>query len=261
LIEVESTTRHILCLSGGKDSAALAIHLKDTIPDIEYAFMDTDKELPETYEYLSRLEAFLGKPIVRLNDDRGFDHWLEVFGGYLPSAQNRWCTRQLKIKPFERYVGSDRVISYIGLRADEDREGYISGKGRISPRYPFRTDGIVKADVFRIREESGVGVPDYYKWRSRSGCFFCFYQRKSEWIGLLDRHPDLFERAAQYEKTRGEKSYTWCQNESLRQLALRREKIDTRQSQNENVANNTLSSIFGEPDDEDVNPGCFICNL
>lgn len=73
-------TRQIVCLSGGKDSTALAISLRDRVPDLEYVFMDTDMELAETYEHLSRLEAYLGAPIVRLNAERGFDHWLEVQG-------------------------------------------------------------------------------------------------------------------------------------------------------------------------------------
>ena len=42
---------------------------------------------------------------------------------------------------------------------------------------------------------SGLGVPDYYKWRSRSGCTFCFFQRKIEWVRLKEHHPDAFERA------------------------------------------------------------------
>jgi len=57
--------RHILGLSGGKDSTALAIYMKDRVPQMEYVFCDTDKELTETYEYLNRVEAFLGKRIVR----------------------------------------------------------------------------------------------------------------------------------------------------------------------------------------------------
>ena len=52
--------RHILSLSGGKDSAALAIYMRDRVPEMEYIFHDTEKELPETYEYLLRLEAILG---------------------------------------------------------------------------------------------------------------------------------------------------------------------------------------------------------
>ena len=73
--------RHILGLSGGKDSSALAIYMRDKVPEMEYAFCDTGKELPETYEFLDRLEAFLGKKVERLNAERDFDHWL---------AMHRW---------------------------------------------------------------------------------------------------------------------------------------------------------------------------
>jgi hypothetical protein len=75
-------------MSGGKDSTALALYMRDRVADMEYVFCDTDKELRETYEYLSRVEAFLGKKIVRLNARAGFDHWLDVFGGYLPFPTN-----------------------------------------------------------------------------------------------------------------------------------------------------------------------------
>ena len=171
-------TRHILSLSGGKDSAALAVYMRDREPDMEYVFCDTDKELNETYEFLSRIEAYLGRRVERLNAARGFDHWLNVYGGYLPSPRMRWCTRQLKLLPFEQYVGDDDVVSYVGIRADEPREGYVSTKPNIRPRYPFKEDGITDQDVLRILEESGLGLPDYYKWRTRSGCYFCFFQRQ-----------------------------------------------------------------------------------
>ena len=64
--------RHILGVSGGKDSSALAVYLRNKVPQMEYAFCDTGKELPETYEFLDRLEAFLGKKIERLNANRRF---------------------------------------------------------------------------------------------------------------------------------------------------------------------------------------------
>lgn len=215
----EGRTRHILSLSGGKDSTALAIYLRDRVPDLEYAFCDTEKELPETYEYLDRLEAFLGKPIVRLrHDGRGFDHHLILRNGYLPSPRIRWCTQELKIKPYEAYVGGDPIVSYIGIRADEDREGYISRKRNIVPAYPFKEDGITKPDVFRILESSGLGLPDYYRWRSRSGCYFCFFQQRIEWVGLLENHPDLFEKAKEYERC-GDQGFTWVQSESLEELS------------------------------------------
>ena len=159
----EAPVRHILGLSGGKDGTALAIHMRKTRPllDMEYVFCDTAKELTETYEYLNRVEAFLGKKIIRLNAKAGFDHWHKVFNGYLPSPQVRWCTKLLKLKPFEEYVGEGNVVSYVGIRADEDREGYISHKPNIKPVFPFKEDGIDYAGVMRILDESGIGLPPY----------------------------------------------------------------------------------------------------
>lgn len=213
-----SNTRHILGLSGGKDSTALAVYMRDRVPEMEYVFTDTLKELPETYEYLDRLEAYLGKTIVRLNAERGFDHWLEIYGGMLPSSQARWCTRMLKLKPFEDYVADDPVISYVAIRADEDRSGYISKKPNIRAVFPFVEDGLIKQDVLRVLEEAGLGLPSYYEWRSRSGCYFCFFQRKSEWVGLREKHPDLFEKAKEYEKfnTDTGEHYTWSEMRACR---------------------------------------------
>ena len=84
--------RHILGLSGGKDSAALAVLMHKRVPEMEYFFCDTHKELDETYEYLERLKARLGIKITYLSAERGFDHWLDIYGGLLPSTKMRWCT-------------------------------------------------------------------------------------------------------------------------------------------------------------------------
>ena len=97
---------HVLGLSGGRDSAALAVYMRQNHPelDIDYFFTDTGKELPEVYEFLVKLEGFLGKPILRLNPDRDFDFWLKQYNNFLPSAQTRWCTRKLKLRPFEQWI-------------------------------------------------------------------------------------------------------------------------------------------------------------
>ena len=175
--------RHVLGLSGGKDSSALAIYMRDRVPEMEYFFTDTGAELPETYEYLDRLEGFLGKPIARLSAERDFDHLLRyMHNNFLPSPNTRWCTRELKIERFERWVGEDLVMSYIGIIADEPREGY-EGKPNITPVFPFKEAGLVKADIQRILNESGLGVPSYYEWRSRSGCYFCFFGSSRTRVG------------------------------------------------------------------------------
>lgn len=287
-----SSTRHIVAFSGGKDSSALAIYLHDParwrrilgktgLPDraplegAEYVFCDTGAELEETYEYLGLLEAYLGRPITRLSaesppGETPFDHHLQMFGGLLPSSQMRWCTRKLKLEPYERHIGDEPVISYVGIRADEDREGYISTKPNIRAVFPFKEDGIVKADVYRILTESGVNVPEYYSWRSRSGCYFCFYQRKSEWVGLKENHPDLFEKAKAYEKTDGPERFTWSDVESLDELAaparvadIKRKVVERSERVKARRPNVTLMEQFFDEvrDAEDDNVGCGICHL
>ncbi|HDV1527912.1 TPA: hypothetical protein RHW21_004690 [Escherichia coli] len=194
--------------------------------DIEYFFTDTGKELPEVYEFLGKLEGFLGKKIKYLNPDRDFDFWLKEYNHFLPSPQTRWCTRQLKLRPFELWVrpmlaSGDTVTSYVAIRADEEyREGYASKHKNLKIALPFRENGIDKAAVGEILEASGVGWPEYYKWRSRSGCTFCFFQQKIEWARLKEHHPDAFEEAKAYEKNAMDHGspFTWTQGESLSEL-------------------------------------------
>jgi 3'-phosphoadenosine 5'-phosphosulfate sulfotransferase (PAPS reductase)/FAD synthetase len=261
--------RHIVSLSGGKDSTALAIYLRDKIPQLEYVFCDTHKELPETYEYLDRLEAYLQKPITRLNAQRGFDHWLEMYRGMLPSSRVRWCTRKLKIEPFEVFVGNDQVWSYIGIRADEERSGYISTKPNIQPVYPYKEHGLVLEDVERILDESGIGKPSYYEWRQRSGCYFCFYQRRHEWIGLMERHPDLFEKSKAYESERGGEHFYWSERERLTDLEnpdriakIKQEHVIRLEEERRRRPDRPLIDLIGaalDADDDAV--GCDICHL
>lgn len=230
---LEKPVKHVLGLSGGKDSAALAVYMRDHYPDldIEYFFTDTGKELPEVMDYLNQLESYLGKPILRLGSDKDFDYWLKEYNHFLPSGHQRWCTVQMKLVPFEKWVKpfldeGYEIISYVGIRADEPwREGYVPTQKFLTTKMPFAEDGLVKEDIINILEGTGLGLPKYYEWRSRSGCTFCFYQRKIEWVRLMERHPDKFEEAKSYEKqlnddksTNGETYYWMGKNTPLTTL-------------------------------------------
>lgn len=235
---------------------------------MEYFFCDTGKELPETYEYLERIKTRLDITITYLESERGFDHWFDVYGGVLPSPKMRWCTVQMKIKPLEKWVGDDEAISYIGIRADENRDGYISTKPNIKPVFPFKERGMVKEDILRLLEESGIGLPDYYRWRSRSGCFFCFFQRKYEWVMLAEEHPDLFAQAVRYEQEHSDgRTYTWTQGETLLELLQRREQIiaDHRkllEKENKQNSRRSLAEVLEDIfDDQDETKPCLACYL
>ena len=204
---------HILSLSGGKDSTALAFFMKENMPEIfentELVFCDTECELPETYDYLNKIEVFLGKKITRIKPEKSFEHLMITYG-YLPSPIHRWCTVELKTKPFKQFVhkkikSCGGVIKlYIGIRYDELRRAEYNkyGDSSIKEVYPFVNNLITHEDVMEILDKFGIGLPDYYKWSKRSGCYFCPYQSKMTWLKLYEHHPYLFFRAKAFEDSR-----------------------------------------------------------
>lgn len=263
--------RHILALSGGKDSSALAVYLRDKVPQLEYVFCDTGVELEETHEYLTKLESFLNIKIHTISATKGFDFYLNMFSGVLPDANTRWCTRMLKIKPYEKFIGDDSVVSYVGIRADEPhRQGYISGKPGVTTVFPFAEDGLVKSDIYRILEDCGLGLPSYYQWRSRSGCYFCFFQQKREWVGLLENHRELFNQAQAYEKIdpdTGER-FTWMQDESLEELrmpervaAIKAEYERRMQREAQRFVSNQRLCDMWDDEEEGQNLACLVCHI
>ncbi len=202
---------HILSLSGGKDSTALAFFIKDNMPEVfeqmEMVFADTEHELPETYDYLNKIEMFLNKPIVKIKPYKSFDHIYSVYN-QLPSVTNRWCTVELKTKPFRKYIydmmkekGEAPVMLYIGIRADEANRALTANTtdNYINEKHPFIEHGIAKQDVEKILSNAGIGMPAYYKWSGRSGCYFCMFQSKNTWLNLYQHHPDLYFKAMSYE--------------------------------------------------------------
>lgn len=274
--------RHILGLSGGRDSAALAVYMRQYHPElsIEYFFTDTGKELPEVDKFLDKLEGFLGRHIQRLNPDRDFDFWLKEYENFLPSPRTRWCTRQLKLRPLELWLRQDLergtiIHSYVAIRADEpSREGYQATHPNMRVHLPLRDAGIDRAGVLEILERSEVGEPEYYRWRSRSGCTFCFFQQKIEWVRLAEQHPDQFAEAVDYEKTalRDGSPFTWSQGESLTELITpkrveqikadyekRRERLRRNRRVNPLSANviETIDDVYGI---DEGSASCVVCH-
>ncbi|WP_440697550.1 phosphoadenosine phosphosulfate reductase family protein [Candidatus Pelagibacter sp. HIMB1709] len=223
-----SKTKHILGLSGGKDSAALAVHMNNKYPDldIEYFFTDTGYELEETYDFLNKLKTRLDKPIHYINPRNSFDYYLKKYNNFLPSQTARWCTIEMKLKSMETWLKpaldeGQEIITYVGIRYDErGRVGYKPTNDLIKAKFPFIEDCIDKEGVIEILESSGLGLPDYYKWRSRSGCTFCFFQKRSEWIGLKENHPKAWEHAKSLEKqaTENASAFTWIKDMPLTEL-------------------------------------------
>jgi len=142
------------------------------------------------------------------------------------------------------------------------------------PVYPFQDDGLARADIIRILDESGLGLPPYMGWgRSRSGCYFCFYQQKIEWVRLFETYPEYFALAMEYEEKTvqiGEQFY-WCKNEPLRELckperirAIKNNWERTEARRRATRRNLTLVETLGglvAEDDPHLRDGCLVCSL
>lgn len=199
---------YMIPCSGGADSTALAILMHLEFPEVDFRlfFSDTRADEIEIYETLDKLEAYLGKKIHSFVPEKGLYELIDEYNGFLPSSRDRYCTKELKLVPYEHFMGGIKPIfggkiwSFVGIRADEPfRSGLISHDDDIITELPFKPWGIIREDVFRILDET-IGIPRYYQRRTRSGCFSCWGMRRTESIGLLEAHPIEFYRAGSYEK-------------------------------------------------------------
>lgn len=226
-------TKHLIPISG-KDSLATAIVQTVRAPrNYSFIFNDTGSEYPEVYAWLQKVEDIMGWQIEKTNVT--IEEKIHSRNGFLPSHQQRWCTKDCKIKPTDKYLKNAPTYAYYGLRADENRMGLIpSSKNNLIPVYPLRELGITLPMVWVICESKGLLPPDFtwerlksrvleelpeHKWlrdlqvweqrqlfsgRTRANCFHCFYQRLYEWTWCYEVHPELFEKARSYES-----GFTW----------------------------------------------------
>lgn len=193
-----STARHVVGLSGGKDSTALAMWLVENEPrDYEFICNETGDELPEMLEHWAKLERVLGKPLIRVRHNRNLDQLCEDQNA-LPNWRQRWCTRILKIEPTIRYMEAlpDDSVLYVGLRADEEARPGIFSEDLIV-RFPLREQGWTEADVYAYLDKQGMCIPE------RTDCGKCFYQRLDEWQTLYFKHPERYAEGVALEKKTG----------------------------------------------------------
>lgn len=190
--------KHVIALSGGKDSTALALRLLEIEPrDYDFIGNWTGNELPEFFLHLRKLESIIGKEIIPVR------HSTDLYGvidqeKMLPSFRARFCTRILKIEPTIAYLEAlpEDAILYVGLRADEELRRGLFGE-EINVRFPMREWGWNESDVWKYLDSKAICIP------KRTDCAVCPYQRLEEWKDLWLNHPEAYAKGVEYEKKYG----------------------------------------------------------
>lgn len=185
------SSKHVVALSGGKDSTAMALRLAEVEPrDYVYVITPTGNELPEMIAHWLKLSKMLGAPLTPI-PTRSLQGLIRDQRA-LPNHAQRWCTRMIKLDPYYAWLRSQGdVVSYVGLRADEEgRPGMIfPSTGTIVSDFPMQRWGWKVDDVRGYLSERGVTVPD------RTDCAACFWQKIGEWFLLWRDHPDQYAEA------------------------------------------------------------------
>lgn len=179
---------HIVAISGGKDSTAMALGLVAQEPrPYQFVITPTGRELPEMKAHWTRLEVLLGAKLIippgptLLNKIKQYEA--------LPNWRMRWCTREVKIEPFIAYVAAQApAVAYVGIRADEvigdaPREGTDwKGVAGVSQDFPLVRWGWGLAQVQHFLQARDIVIP------RRTDCDICFFQRLIEWYEFWLNH-------------------------------------------------------------------------
>lgn len=186
---------HVVALSGGKDSTAMALRLNELEPrNYLYVCTPTGDELPEMFDHWKRLSLLLGSQIIPVMGGT-LNGMIETYQA-LPNWRQRWCTTGLKIKPFAAWLMKqsttyDKIVSYVGLRADEEERvgGDYSKVPNVEMRFPMREWGWGLKDVCGYLQSKEIEIP------RRTDCARCFFQTLGEWWELWKTHPEIYAHA------------------------------------------------------------------
>lgn len=197
----------VVSMSGGKDSTATSLALREAGVAARYVFADTGWEAPETYAHLDELRKHFGH-IEVVGVDGGMVAKIRARAGF-PARMQRWCTRELKIKPLRAFhdaliEGGADTVCVVGVRGQES-----AARARMLPWEDDDQWGgwtwrpliaWTIEDVLAIHHRHGVPVNTLYlRGHDRVGCYPCIFSRKEE-VALIAKHaPERIDQIRELE--------------------------------------------------------------
>lgn len=189
--------KHYLSSGMGVNSVALHLLMLREGYDFEAVFVNHGGDWPETYAYLETFQKYLAaeghRPITILYPDVNtvekkrfssiYDYY--VFKKLIPIRASRQCTDRFKIKVVNKYI-EPPCFMHVGIDNDESHRAVISSEKGIEKRYLLVENSIGRDGCKKIITSAGLPVP------MKSGCYFCPFQKRSQYKELRRKHPDLF---------------------------------------------------------------------
>lgn len=195
----ETRKTQVLSFGAGVNSTAiLALFIKGAIELDLVIFADTGGEHPLTYKYIEEtvkpLLERLNLPLVIVQSKLGslYDHFF--LKRLIPTCHFRQCTVKFKIRPLKRYLKARFGKDYTTILGIDSGEKRRVPKKREGFSFPLVERGITRRGCVKLIEKAGLPIP------RKSGCFFCPFMSKRNWLDLLREYPHLFDKAQALEE-------------------------------------------------------------
>ena len=200
----------IVSVSGGKDSTATCLLLREAGIPFQAIHMDTGWEHEMTEAYVREYLPGIIGPIRILKSKRGGMEDLIKKKGMFPSRLRRFCTRELKVFPFQAHLkeiqakGED-PISVVGIRAGESKSRKkLSEWDHITKGADYEIWRPIirfsEPDVIALHQRHGIKPnPLYLKGATRVGCWPCIFARKKEIRLISEIDPARIDRIERLE--------------------------------------------------------------
>ncbi len=201
-------TRSVVCsVSGGKDSTAMCLWLRENGIPFTAVFVDTGWEAEETYTYLRDV---LPKHIGEITWIRAENQMEDLIfrRSMFPNRFRRFCTQELKIFPLQKYLNNLEIdgdfCTSVGIRKAESEARSKMTEWEWSEGFDCEVWrpilGFSEQDVIDIHRKHEVTPnPLYLKGASRVGCFPCIFARKNEIRFIADNYPERIDRIKRLE--------------------------------------------------------------
>jgi len=212
---------HVVNFSGGKDSTAMLLRMIELgMPVDEIIFSDTGAEFPELYEYIKRVEKYIGRKVKIVKPNRTFK---ETFFMKTGSGKNKgkirgfpfvvlpcWWTRDAKIRPLDK-ANKKATHVYIGIAADESQRMTKDKRKMSKYHYPLVDWNWSEKDCIDYLNKINLFNPLYVNF-NRLGCWFCPKQNMGSLYTLWKNYPDLWKQFKEWERLNYEHTGRWIKN-------------------------------------------------
>ncbi len=195
----------LVSFSGGKDSLATYLLVKEALGKTRLLFNDTGLEIPETVSYVKEFAE--NEKVDLVYADAGERFWKAVKVMGPPARDYRWCCKVVKLAPISLVIKKNfpkGALNFIGQRKYESLSRALSPriwKNRWIPNIiaasPINEWRFIDVWLYILWKKTRIN-PLYYMGFDRLGCWLCPASQIGEFEDIKKIHPELWNKWEHY---------------------------------------------------------------